>query len=157
MCVCVQSRTEEWVAISYSRTSSRPRDQTHSISWIFCIGRWILYRAIWEAPNFAGLMHKLDLHGGSWWGTHSYAGDLLYLFNLTLWLPCFEYLAQPQNPQTPQTCLPVFYASSPQSATPLQPASQGSPHPCTTCQGPVNSLPLKDKLRPIKQHQTSSG
>ena len=37
----------EWVAISCSRESSQPRDQTH----IFCIGRWILYHwATREAP-----------------------------------------------------------------------------------------------------------
>ena len=45
-----QARILEWVAISYSRGSSWPRDQTH-ISYISCIGRWILYCwAIKEAP-----------------------------------------------------------------------------------------------------------
>ena len=35
----------EWVAISYSRRSSRPRDRT----CISCIGRWILYHwATWK-------------------------------------------------------------------------------------------------------------
>ena len=43
-----QARIREWVAISFSRGSSRPRDQTH----IPCFGRWILYlQAIWEAPR----------------------------------------------------------------------------------------------------------
>ena len=32
----------EWVAISYSRGSSRPRDSTH-ISYVSCIGRQVLY------------------------------------------------------------------------------------------------------------------
>ena len=32
----------EWVIISFSRGSSRPRDQTH-ISYVSCIGRWVLY------------------------------------------------------------------------------------------------------------------
>ena len=42
-----QERILEWVAISYSRGSSWPRDRTH-ISCIFCIGRQILYHwAIW--------------------------------------------------------------------------------------------------------------
>ena len=36
----VQARILEWVAISYSRASSRPRDQTR-ISRITCFGRWI--------------------------------------------------------------------------------------------------------------------
>ena len=38
-----QARTLEWVAISYSRGSSRPREQT-LLSCISCIGRQILYR-----------------------------------------------------------------------------------------------------------------
>ena len=43
-CVCgiLQARTLEWVAISSSRGSSRPRDGTH-VSCIFCIGRQIVY------------------------------------------------------------------------------------------------------------------
>ena len=31
----------EWVAISSFRGSSRPRDRTH-VSWVSCIGRWVL-------------------------------------------------------------------------------------------------------------------
>ena len=38
----LQARIQEWIAISYSRGSSRPKDQTH-ISCISCIGRQILY------------------------------------------------------------------------------------------------------------------
>ena len=34
-----QARILEWVAISFSRGSFQPRDQTH----IFCTDRWILY------------------------------------------------------------------------------------------------------------------
>ena len=34
----LQARTLEWVAISYSRRSSQPREQTH-VSYISCIGR----------------------------------------------------------------------------------------------------------------------
>ena len=37
-----QERILEWVAISYSRGSSPLRDQTW-VSYISCIGRWILY------------------------------------------------------------------------------------------------------------------
>ena len=36
----LQTRILEWVAISFSRKSSRPRNQTH----VSCIGRWVLYR-----------------------------------------------------------------------------------------------------------------
>ena len=43
----LQARILEWVAISSSRGSSRPRDRTH----ISCIGRQILnHWATWEAP-----------------------------------------------------------------------------------------------------------
>ena len=46
-----QPRTLEWVAMSFSRGSSRHRDRT-SISCISCIGRQILYHgATWEAPK----------------------------------------------------------------------------------------------------------
>ena len=38
----LQARILEWVAISSSKISSRPRDRT-SISYASCIGRWILY------------------------------------------------------------------------------------------------------------------
>ena len=42
----LQERTLEWVAISFFKRSSWPKDQTH----VSCIGRWILYHwAIWEA------------------------------------------------------------------------------------------------------------
>ena len=34
-----QARILEWVATSFSRGSSKPRDKTH----IFCIGRLIIY------------------------------------------------------------------------------------------------------------------
>ena len=38
-CVACQARMLEWVAISFSRGYSRPRDQT----CVSCIGRQILY------------------------------------------------------------------------------------------------------------------
>ena len=44
-----QARILEWVAISFSRKSSRPKDRTH----VSCISRWILYcwattEALWQ-------------------------------------------------------------------------------------------------------------
>ena len=46
-----QARKLEWVAISTSKGSYRPRDRT-GVSCIFCIGRQILYHcATWEAPK----------------------------------------------------------------------------------------------------------
>ena len=45
-----QARILEWVAISFSRGSSQPRDRT----CVSCIGRQILYPCtIWEAPKKA--------------------------------------------------------------------------------------------------------
>ena len=38
-----QARILEWVAISFARASSRPRDWT-CVSCISCIGRWVLYQ-----------------------------------------------------------------------------------------------------------------
>ena len=47
-----QARILEWVAISSSRGSSRPRDQTH-VSCVSCIGRWVLYHwATWGSLNW---------------------------------------------------------------------------------------------------------
>ena len=44
-----QARRLEWVAISYSRGSSRPRDRT-CVSCVSCMGRRILYHCTaWEA------------------------------------------------------------------------------------------------------------
>ena len=43
-----QAKIRELVAISYSRGSSRPRDQTH-VSCVFFNGRWILHHhAAWK-------------------------------------------------------------------------------------------------------------
>ena len=53
--VIFQARILEWVAISYLRGSSQPRDQT-CVSWVSFIGRRNLYHcATWEAP-FLGLV-----------------------------------------------------------------------------------------------------
>ena len=38
----LQARILEWVAMPSSRGSSRPRVGTH-VSYISCIGRWVLY------------------------------------------------------------------------------------------------------------------
>ena len=44
-----QARIPDWVAISFSRESSWPRDQT-CVSWVLSLGRWTLYHcATWEA------------------------------------------------------------------------------------------------------------
>ena len=49
----LQARIPEWVAVSFSRGSSQPRDRTR-VSCVSCIGRQILYHwATWESPNWA--------------------------------------------------------------------------------------------------------
>ena len=40
----LQARILEWVAMPSSRRSSQPRDRTH-VSYISCIGRWLLYHS----------------------------------------------------------------------------------------------------------------
>ena len=67
-----QARIIEWVAISYSRGSSWSRDQTH-ISWVSCIGRWILYYcATWEALK--GRDHIQNM----WENQNKIAGCIVY-------------------------------------------------------------------------------
>ena len=38
----LQARILQWMAMSSSRGSSRPRDQNH-VSCVSCMGRWVLY------------------------------------------------------------------------------------------------------------------
>ena len=48
----------EWVAISTSRGSSQPRDQTQ----VSCLGRWILYHcATWEAQGSSILIYNIGI------------------------------------------------------------------------------------------------
>ena len=49
----LQARILEWVAISYCRESSQPRDQI-CLSCSSCIGRWILYYFGNRQPSFLG-------------------------------------------------------------------------------------------------------
>ena len=57
-----QARILEWVAISYSRGSSQPRDQI-CVSRVSCLGGWILYHCTtWEATLstwYVSLSHPL--------------------------------------------------------------------------------------------------
>ena len=61
-----QARVLEWVAISYSRGSSQPRNQTY-ISCISCFGRWVLYR----------LTQDLSHRWTSMWGQQGLGGGEL--------------------------------------------------------------------------------
>ena len=56
----LQARILEWVVISFSRGSSRPRDQI-CIPCGSCIGRQILYHcATWEAPILLLILRHLQ-------------------------------------------------------------------------------------------------
>ena len=66
VCGIFQASTLEWVAISFSRGSSRPRDWTH-ISCISCIGRFFTtVLPGWWLPNHGLNPHprKLGARGG---------------------------------------------------------------------------------------------
>ena len=53
-----QTRMLGWVAISFSRGSSQPRDRTH-VFYISWIGRWILYHwATWDTQLFIHLFNN---------------------------------------------------------------------------------------------------
>ena len=68
----LQARILEWVAISSSRGSSQPRDQTH-VSCISCIGRQILYHCTtWEAFWLVWLDLK-EWSGGCGWDGRGWA------------------------------------------------------------------------------------
>ena len=54
----LQARTREWVAISFSRGSSQPRDRTH-VSWI--AGRRFNLWAIWEALMYRSCIDHLTV------------------------------------------------------------------------------------------------
>ena len=78
-----QARILEQVAISYSRRSSQPRDQTHVIC-VLCIGRWILYHwATWEAPKEGYIAITKDKHY-PW---------LLKCYCLTFWNAFLKYVS----------------------------------------------------------------
>ena len=47
----LQARILEWVAVPSSRGSSQPRDRTH-VSYVSCIGRWVLYHYCHLGPKF---------------------------------------------------------------------------------------------------------
>ena len=69
-----QARIPEWVAISYSRGSSQPRDPT-PVSWL---GRQILYHwATWEAHYLPNITKPLSpgilIFLPTWWKKHNYS------------------------------------------------------------------------------------
>ena len=56
----------EWIAMSYSRGSSHPRDRTRT-SWVSFTGTWILYYwATWEAHNYRWGLYALLMFNETW-------------------------------------------------------------------------------------------
>ena len=65
-----QARILEWVAISFSRRSSWPRDRT-CVSFGPCINRGIPHRTTWEAPDVMSTLHWIrDFRGTILTGKH---------------------------------------------------------------------------------------
>ena len=57
-----QARIMNWVAISFPRESSQPRDWTW-VSWVSCIDRWILYHyTTWKALGVTEHASNLALY-----------------------------------------------------------------------------------------------
>ena len=76
----LQARKPEWIAIPFSRGSSRPRDQTH-ISCVSCIaGRFF---TTWELKEFWSGYRKNKCKGKKWTTIHikpfGHSGHLLLL------------------------------------------------------------------------------
>jgi len=55
-----QAKILEWVAISFSRKSSRPRDQTR-ISYVSCIVRQFTTSATWETQTLLSIYPEMEL------------------------------------------------------------------------------------------------
>ena len=72
------ARTLEWVAISSSKGSSRPRDWTR-VSCISCLGRWILpHCTTWEAQGpgkSSFLQTSTEPESGEWTIEENQLGD----------------------------------------------------------------------------------
>ena len=67
VCGIFQVRILEWVAISFSRVSSQPKDGTH-VSCVSCTGRQILYQpcqSLWQMSPKAGTYGQ-DLFRRGW-------------------------------------------------------------------------------------------
>ena len=63
-----KARILEQVAISFSRGSSPPRDQTHGSCQVSCVGRQILYRwATWEAHTSSILVVPVQSLSNNFW------------------------------------------------------------------------------------------
>ena len=123
-----QARTFGWVAISYSRGSSPPRDWTH-VSCIFCIDRQILYHcANCEVPLRGYHDFNYRFSFSSITGNFCFFFNYFFFFNfifkhynIVLVLPNIE-----MNPPQVYMCSPSWTLLPPH-IIPLGPPSAPSP------------------------------
>ena len=91
----LQARTVEWVAISYSRGSSRLRDRTH-VTCIFCTGRWFFITSTsWEALYLLQVCSNCLFLLESIFVVYAFLG--IYLFHLS-YLLCWLFTVFPYVP-----------------------------------------------------------
>ena len=84
----LQARILEWVAVSSSRRSSRPRDQTHT-SCISCIGRRVLYyQHHLGSPHTVFTLFVFQLRRSD--SQLEHVGDLVPQPGIELGSPCIE-------------------------------------------------------------------
>ena len=76
-----QARILEWVTISFSRGSSKSRDQTH----ISCIGKYILYHwATRDPPTYDITVERLPkLRNQHWYITINYILDFIWMSSVS--------------------------------------------------------------------------
>ena len=76
-----QARTLEWVAISFFRGSSRPRDQT----WVSCIGKRILYpwatKILVPQPGMEPVALAVEAQSPNHWTTREFPQSSLRIMN----------------------------------------------------------------------------
>ena len=85
-----QARIPEWVAISFSRGSSWPRDQTW-ILWFSCFGRQILYhlplgKPLWDQLRKHLIYVPLTVANVNGWMTNDILNGILVQQWLKIWL-----------------------------------------------------------------------
>ena len=92
-----QARILEWVAMPFSRGSSQPRDWT----WVYCIGRRILYRlSPQRSPNLLVPLHFL------------FYATLIFVFVFRDISPCLQSTFHRQMHWTPSTAKSCVSISS---------------------------------------------
>ena len=113
----LQARVLEWVAISFSRGSSRPGDRT-CVSCDSCIGRQVLYQyTTGEACTVAFVLEIFTCSGSPWfgqnlfpfvWNTSPHPDSLLVILKAIVRVPLvtqvlpLPHLALPRFPEAPQ-------------------------------------------------------